>query len=206
MRRLIVGFEEHIPTTLWELSKFKANYHFQIRRTQQWSCTQESTNPLFLLSVRARCSLCAELKCEFLLFLKKGFPGSKLFKSWGHLLSSISLAPLYQLLQLVKEVISIRESHLVLLVSIAWSKNWREKYEWNLIAWSPLVGCLTRFHLNYVFGWCCFYTQYIFFPLAHEEGHYDNYNYILLLFILIEYLLRIIMVRNWPPCCEHCNL
>jgi hypothetical protein len=40
-----------------------------------------------------------------------------------------------------------------------------------------------------MFGWCCFYTQYTFFSLAHGRCHYDsNNNYMVLLFpwILIQ--------------------
>lgn len=62
-----------------------------------------------------------------------------------------------------------------------------------------IVSYLTRFHLAFVFAWCCLYTQYTSVPLAHEQGHCDNNsNHILLLLILIEYLLCVFMIRNWP--------
>lgn len=48
-----------------------------------------------------------------------------------------------------------------------------------------------------MFGWWCLDTQDTFFPLAREQGHYDN-NYILLLFILMEYLPSGIMIRTGP--------
>lgn len=60
-----------------------------------------------------------------------------------------------------------------------------------------------------MFGWWCFYTQYTFFSLAHEQGCYDsnsNYIILLLLFFFSEYLSSVIMISNWSSCFKHCDL
>jgi len=86
--------------------------------------------------------------------------------------------------------------------------KWREKVlAKSRYLKSSIFSYLTRSHLTYVYAWCYFYTQYTFFPLAHEQVHCDNNsNHILLLFILIEYLLCVFMIRNWPSRFGHYGL
>lgn len=114
----ILGFEEHISTTLWELRNSKPIISFELGEPSA-KAAHKNQYP-FLSLCWSQILSCSELKCDF---FKSFFSVSKLFKYWGHPLSSISLAPLFQLLQLVKEVISIPESPPVLLACVAWSKN-----------------------------------------------------------------------------------